>query len=685
MWESSCSMAGPLSQFMAAIGLGGQDDSPQTPLPPRPTRTDIFTERSTTVFAGTAEDWVTYLQRDWDQRFDGQIALAIYFDANRRMLGFEGFNERSIRWATWLGKAFGTLRKRLEDKPAVERVFDDMIFGNMSNAATPLRLLSEAKLPGEATREVRVDDGFSPTETRILVRTRAFDLAEGLIKDLPGNAKPMEWLGSVWPVLQRVLLQLAYPSYPRDRFIERIEITTQWALVNLHVLYGGKKDGKLDPTKAGDVYEALISRRERMERKFLYQRHPFFRLLSDLSFLLNERGIENLMEMAQVVVRDYLDSRYLRLSIAGLMPKTPDWMKPMSYDWKGKNKVRTSNPRKEHYGILDDEDLEAWNKVQKPLADIGYFIIGQLGMGQFGRVYEAVNVANGNIPARVAVKVDRIRKGHKKEAILAAETIMSTAHGLSRSPHVIRVFDAGNLKKERYTYHILQLVEGDTLDNLIGVTGTEHASILRPDTARSSEVAVREEFLAAVGASEGERWRKARQAHPFLYKPAITQMLDLLTSKALWVEEVHEVGYAVNDLKNGNVMINRRGQFKGIDLDSYSPIFSKLDKLPDFFFLAISALQLVTHRAGTSTSGLKAMITDPNALTRYLLETWPYKDLSIQSDGRVSNAEMAAFLVSFIENCRSGHFAAEHDAFSEAIDRLIFLKRSLAREEIILE
>ena len=680
-------MAGPFSQLMAAFGLGPEEDPAEATIamPPKPTRTDIFTERSTTVFAGTPEEWVTYLQRNWDQRCDGEVALGIHFDANRRMLGFEGYNQRSINWASWLGRAFATLRKRLEDKPAVERVFDDMIFGNTTNAATPIRLLSEAKLPGEATREVRVDDAFSPTETRIIVRTRAFDLAEAVIKDLPGNAKPMEWLGAVWPVLQRVLLQLAYPSYPRDRFIERIEITTQWALINLHVLYSGKKDGKLDPTKAGDVYEGIIAKRERIEKKFLHQRQPFFRLLSDLSFLLNERGIDNLMEMAQVVVRDYLDARYLRLSIAGLMPAAPEWMKPMSYDWKGKNRVRTSNPSKGKYGILDDEDLDAWNKVRKPLADIGYFIIGQLGMGQFGRVYEAVNVANGNIPPRVAVKVDRIRKGHKREAILAAETIMSTAHGLSRSPHVIRVFDAGNLKKERFTYHILQLVEGDTLDNLIGVTGMEHASILRPEMARSSEAEVHREFLAALGASEGERWRQARKAHPFLYKPAISQMLDLLTSKALWVEEVHEIGYAVNDLKNGNVMINRRGQFKGIDLDAYSPIFSKLDKLPDFFFLAISALQLVTHRAGTSTSGLKSMIADPGALTRHLLETWPYKDLSIQSDGRVSNAEMAEFLVSFIENSRSGHFAAEPEAFSNAIDRLIFLKRSLAREEIVLE
>jgi DNA-binding helix-hairpin-helix protein with protein kinase domain len=47
--------------------------------------------------------------------------------------------------------------------------------------------------------------------------------------------------------------------------------------------------------------------------------------------------------------------------------------------------------------------------------------------------------------------------------------------------------------------------------------------------------------------------------------------MDLLTSIVLWLEEVHALGYAVNDLKNGNLMVSRRGQLKGIDLDTYSP------------------------------------------------------------------------------------------------------------------
>lgn len=54
---------------------------------------------------------------------------------------------------------------------------------------------------------------------------------------------------------------------------------------------------------------------------------------------------------------------------------------------------------------------------------IGLVIVCQLGIGELGRVYEAINLTNPRWPERVAVKVDRIYKKRKDEAIQAYDVI----------------------------------------------------------------------------------------------------------------------------------------------------------------------------------------------------------------------------------------------------------------------
>ena len=667
--------------FLTALGL--QDEKPVRTAPQA--RRIIPTNRSTTVFSGEAAGWSEYLEHPWAGRRDGRFELYVAIDAKRRQMEFEPLNEHSVLQAGALTRSFRDLQIRFEKLPSAARVLNEMIFGNPSNTLSGVHLDSSAGLPACATREIRVNSDLSPAETRILVRTSLLEEFE----QLADKDNPMERLGKTWEVLRHILLQLGHESYPRDRFTERIELTTKWVMVNLHALYDGKKDGKPDANDAGEIFEKISARRERMDRRELFARDPFFRLLSDLSFLLRERSVEGLWDTAAIIVRDYLDSRYLRLSIAGLMPGRPEWLEAMRVEWKSERRIKTPPPEIGRYGIIDDEDEDAWKKVLGPLQEIGYLVIGQLGMGQFGRVYEAINVGNGSIPGRVAVKVDRIRKGRKKEAIEAADTIMDIAGGLAGSPHVIRVFDAGYMKKIRSNYHILQIVEGDTLDHLIGIAGTEHASILRPTSGRSSPDEAAREFLKSLSGSSGEAWRRNRKSPRFVSPPRLGQIMDILTSKALWIEEVHHLGFAVNDLKNGNVMISRRGQFKAIDLDSYSRIFSRLDKLPDFFFLAVSALQLVTRgcaweKASTS-SEIKELLSDPGTVERRLREIWSYGDLKLQSGGRVTTGDVTGFFAHFIDDARSGRFADDPGQFTNAIDRLIFLKRGLSTEELVLQ
>ena len=678
-------MSDLLRHFLTALGL---EESPEKLMPrhePPHSRPITPTNRSTTVFAGETGEWANYLRRPWAERQDGRYEMEILLKDAKRV-AILPCNARSSHWAAALTEAFDGISSRLEKSPGAARVFHTMTHGNTANPPSGLLLNSSENLPAPATREMRVNDDLSPAGSRILVSTRLLEEFEPVL-DSPG--KPMERLGKLWEVIRHVLLQLGHESYPRDRFTERITLTTNWALLNLHVLYDGKKDGRLHPNEAGEAFEALSAKRKKIERRELFTREPFFRLLSDVSFLLRDHNIASLWDTAAVISRDYLDARYLRLSIAGLMPAKPAWQEAMPVEWKGPRKIKTPKPQAGRYGIIDDEDEDAWKQVRGPLEDIGYLIIGQLGMGQFGRVYEAINVTNGSIPARVAIKVDRIRKGRKKEAIEAADTIMAIARGLSKSPHVIRVFDAGYLKKIRSNYHILQIVEGDTLDHLIGIAGSEHASILRPKSGRSSKEEASREFLKSLSGSAGEAWRKDRRSPPFVAPPGLSHILDLLTSTALWLEEVHQLGFAVNDLKNGNVMVSRRGQFKAIDLDSYSRIFSYLDKLPDFFFLAVSTLQLVTRGCGwdksATSSEIKELLADPGAIERRLHQIWPYGDLAGLSGGRVATAEVTGFFARFIDDARSGVFAENPGRFSNSIDALIFLKRRLSTEEMVLQ
>jgi serine/threonine protein kinase len=289
----------------------------------------------------------------------------------------------------------------------------------------------------------------------------------------------------------------------------------------------------------------------------------------------------------------------------------------------------------------------------------------------------------------VAIKVDRIRRGQKKQAIQHADVAMQIGRDLSTAPHVIRLYDAGKLKGRRYTYHVLQLVDGDTLDNLIGVTGVEHSSILRPDRQPRSEGEVQELFKRAMRGSHGEGWRRRRLARPFTDPLTLSQMLDLLTSKLLWVEEVHQLGYAVNDLKNGNLMVSRRGQLKGIDLDSYSPIQSSTDRIMDFSFLAVSTSLFLLNVTDTQRQQTKiveeGLLNDQGALRAAIEASWHFGDVGQLSKQYVTNDDVIEFLLALITRCRDHSYVEQADRYTEDIDRLIRLKRSIFAEELVLD
>src|SRR5262249_61918607 len=94
-------------------------------------------------------------------------------------------------------------------------------------------------------------------------------------------------------------------------------------------------------------------------------------------------------------------------------------------------------------------------------------------------------------------------------------TTLHLSRDLAASPHVIRIFDAGQLEGRKSTFHVLQRIDGDTLSNLTGVTGHEHASVRRPAIGRDSVESAESEYLERVRGSAGEAWRREANVASF--------------------------------------------------------------------------------------------------------------------------------------------------------------------------
>jgi hypothetical protein len=156
----------------------------------------------------------------------------------------------------------------------------------------------------------------------------------------------------------------------------------------------------------------------------------------------------------------------------------------------------------------------------------------------------------------------------------------------------------------------------------------------------------------------------------------------------LWVEKVHGLGYAINDVKSGNVMMNCRGQIKGIDLDFYqiAPPFPQAF-LQDFFLLSWVCLLLLINapRKDPMPPDLlkdefgSALQNGPNFLKDALLEEWKFVDLSRKD----ANLFLDCF-VDIIFRSRSNAYGPNPDLFKQDIDRLLYLKRLFFERVIVL-
>jgi hypothetical protein len=644
------------------------------------------TEFSATVFSGEARDWVRYLSTAAEARYEPGTGVRILLQSNLRLIAFDPENEDSRWLAELLGELVRCVRERAARKPNVAALLDDILFGQSNGEDAGARIVLSPLLPCSGTREASAEAASSVADTHFVLQGQLLRRVRQALEE-GTSLSDDERLGFSWPVASRLLSQIAYPLSPRDRFVAKIDAFAKLTYLAINLLYDEYQSGRLVPNAVGASFETLMSQQSGLPRARLFERHPYFRMLAKLSFLLRALPYASYADEARIVAREYLDTVYLRLSLASAMPDLSPTERPMPLRQRW-GRLRAAKPLVGQYGIADKEDEAAWKKLAHLFRDIGFILVRQIGVGEFGRVYEAINERNAHLPARVALKVDRIM-GRRKQAILEAAAAAQVGGQLARAPHLVRLYDTGKIGGRRFTYHVLQLIDGDTIDALIQVAGAEHASTGWPPSVRTSERQARAEYERAVFlAGREERAQRRRMGLPFRYPLSAAMVLDVLTSMLLTVDEVHRLGYSINDLKNDNLMMSRRGQIKVIDLDSFAPIVTPFDKATDFMFLAASIILFVFNAPSTRPRphlAWKELAESEERLRREFAIDWPLGNVELASERRVSKQELIDLLVDLVTRCHRLVYTRQPDLFEGDIARLIGVKRRLRAEEFVID
>lgn len=632
------------------------------------------------MFSGSPRDWVRYLALDRRDRYVPDLGGVVHLDSSRGTCQVEPFGGESEWFCSLLTTGVAHLQLLASRKAHVHEALQTLLFSQARLRPPHVRL--SRNLPTDTTREM----GRRGTDEQVNVvfnRDLAFAVRSAL------NSVELshdECLGMSWQLVSSLVVHLAFPRDPRDRYLAKIEAVAKLSFVALNVLYESEHRGQLVASECGDAVEQLASATLNVPCSAVQDREPYLRMLRRLAFALRAKPFHSYAREFHIAAREFLDSKYIRLSLSGAMPEPESWKLAMPLEL-GRGQ-RTPPPEVGRFGILNLEDLEAWERLSKAFHELGFTLVRQLGLGEFGRVYEAYNRSNADYPERVALKVDKIL-GKKKRAILEADLAMQVGRELAGAPHLIRLYDTGKVHGRRFTYHVLQLVDGGTLNSLVGSLEVEHQSIQGPPQRRFSVADIRREFARRVGLARPEVPERHFPNLPFRHGLSPAMLLDLLTSILLCLEEVHALGYAMNDLKNDNMMMSRRGQLKGIDLDSFSKVRSPIDKSIDFLFLAASLVLVVLHapspRAFSRVTDWHQLIQNEGQLTAAIGAAWSADVVESLSEGRVSQAQLVEVLRSLIVRSRSLQYASDPALFASDIDRLVEMKRRLLLEDLVID
>ena len=631
------------------------------------------------VFNSALPQWDNYLGMTPEERYDQELMIEVSPRADNTMIDFVSVrdNELSDQLAQALNEGLSLLMVQLEKYPYVKSVVETEILGNPANKVVPVVLRTSPYLPSAAAREVSLDKEKDVAGVTIVLNTLLIEQFIIAYRRMSPKMDQERRLGRLWSLLRPVLHELGRMNVARDAYQE--EIQREWCdcLINRNLLFAvDKKKDKLSPNKIGKAYLALMG-----ERKKELWIQAYFRTLNEIARWISEEklmrshimphlSVDHDVNMTKIAIRTYLDRFYLRPSLARSMPGLSAFNRPMEITWV-KGKAQTPAPVIGRYGIYDEDDLNAWLKVAKKFKDTGFILLAQLGIGNYGRVYLVQNTNNPAWPKRVAVKVDRIYKKRSTQAIKASDEIMELGNNLSFVPSIIRVFAGGKLSA-KYTYHVLEMVDGAELDALISIDERE-AVVVKKETKIQKLL---RKARKPIHKSPERQKRLQETGATFTSPVTLNQVLALFIGIMRLVEDVHALRYTINDLKTGNMMISRRGLLQGIDLDDYKPASPfPMEYIGDFKNLEY-ALLLIVLNAGTSRKitlqDLRPILEQGGypAVKQSIMERWEFPDLTLEEGMPILDHFIRIFTMA-----RSNTYAHDRKMLDSDINQLIEFRR----------
>jgi hypothetical protein len=228
-------------------------------------RQALETDFSATVFTGDPQQWIRYLGMSRAERYT-ETRVRILWDQADQTLSCRA-EEPGAQIRGLLESRTAGCWQQLQRAPHAARALDDMILGNASNRCTPVTLRVSAVLPSDATREADLDDALQATDTSIVLRKNLVETVLHELHELAQDAAAETRLGLTWPLLRHAISSLGFPSYPRDRFIEKIDLTTRYMLIAINLLFQEKTAGIWLPTGSAPPISAMYPCKPRSLKK----------------------------------------------------------------------------------------------------------------------------------------------------------------------------------------------------------------------------------------------------------------------------------------------------------------------------------------------------------------------------------------------------------------------------------
>jgi serine/threonine protein kinase len=181
-----------------------------------------------------------------------------------------------------------------------------------------------------------------------------------------------------------------------------------------------------------------------------------------------------------------------------------------------------------------------------PVRQLGHYrIVGELGRGGMGIVFEAVHEQTGErravklLPWRFAADMQQWQERFRREATTIARL---------RHANIIRVYSFGT--HEGYCYYVMDLVEGVGLDWII------HRLRESPDLVYVDEIrrAGREDRIGVGGDSAA-----GEQSESGLRRDSWQEFANIGVQVALALAHAHDAGIQHNDVKPANLLLERSG------------------------------------------------------------------------------------------------------------------------------